>query len=71
MAGPKKAAKKKSSPAKRGATAKLSPRSKTTSVQKRSVRDPYRGPSSSRIERSLEKGTSISLNDFRSIIKWS
>lgn len=67
----KKASKKKSAPSKRAAAPKPAPSSKPGSVQLRSARDPYRGPSAARIERSLDKGTTISLNDFRSIIKWS
>ena len=71
MAGVRKTAKKTSAPARRVAAPKATLPSKAASVQKRSVRDPHRGPSATRIEQSLDNGTSISLNDFRSIIKWS
>jgi hypothetical protein len=68
MAGPKKAAAKTSS-------AKQSTAQKTTakraSLQKRAARDPYRGPSSKQIEKSLDKGTTVTLDSFRNIIDWS
>jgi hypothetical protein len=63
-------AKKKPSSAKR-TPSKPARAAKAASVRLRSAQDPYRGPSPTRIEQSLDKGTSISLNDFRSIIKWS
>jgi hypothetical protein len=68
MAGPKRVARKKSS-AKRSTTVKKT--SKTVSLQKRAARDPYRGPSSKRIEQSFDKGTTVTLDSFRSIIDWS
>jgi hypothetical protein len=68
MSGPKKAARKKSS-------AKRSPAQKRTArsvpLEKRAARDPYLGPSSKRIEQSFDKGTTVSLDSFRSIIDWS
>ena len=64
-----KAAKKKPA-AKRPATAKPE-ESSSASVKSRAARDPYRGPSATRIEQSLKHGTSITLDHFRSLIKWS
>lgn len=71
MVAPKKVAKKKALPAKRAAAPKLAPGSKAAFEQMRSARDAFRGPSATRIEQSLDKGKSISLDQFRSIIKWS
>ncbi len=68
MAGPKKAAAKKSS-AKPAATQK--PTAKIASLQKRAARVPYLGPSAKRIEQSFDKGTTVTLDSFRGIIDWS
>jgi hypothetical protein len=67
MAGPKKVAKKKAS-AKRSA---LKRAAKKASLLKRASRDPYRGPSSKRIEQSFDKGTTVTLDSFRNTIDWS
>jgi hypothetical protein len=67
MAGPKKGARQKASrkrSAKKRATG-------TAALQKRAARDPYRGPSSKQIEKSFDKGTSVTLDNFRDIIDWS
>jgi hypothetical protein len=69
MAGRQKAAKAEKKPAPKRA-AKRSPTPKAAPEPLRSVRDPERGPSNFGFEKSLNKGSSISLNDFRSIIKW-
>ena len=68
MAGRKSVARKKSS-AKRSTTVKKT--SGTAALQKQAARDPYRGPSSKRIEQSFDKGTTVTLDNFRSIIDWS
>lgn len=68
MAGPKRVASKKSS-AKRSTAVKTT--SKAAALQKRAARDPFRGPSSKRIEQSFDKGTTVPLDSFRSIIDWS
>jgi hypothetical protein len=68
MAGPKKAASKKA-PAKRSAAPTQAVKQET--LLKRAARDPYRGPSSKQIEKSFDKGTTVTLDSFRNIIDWS
>jgi hypothetical protein len=68
MAGPKqKAAKKK--PSAKPSTPKRKT-AKSAPVQKRAARDVYVGPSSKRIERSLNEGTKHTLDFFRTTIDW-
>jgi hypothetical protein len=67
MTGTKKALKKKA--AKRSMVQKRT--AKKASLHTRAARDPYVGPSSKRIEQSLDKGTTVSLAKFRGIIDWS
>ena len=67
MGGPKKAAAKKS--AKRSASQKGT--AKTAALQKRAARDPYLGPSAKQIQKSFDKGTTVTLDSFRGIIDWS
>lgn len=68
MAGPKKGGVRKKASPKRSARKRATG---TALLQKRAARDPYRGPSSKQIEQSFDKGTSVTLDNFRSIIDWS
>jgi hypothetical protein len=67
MAGPKQQKKKSKKPA---APARSRKKPVGASLRKRAARDVSRGPSSDRIERSLDQGTKQTLEFFRGTINW-
>lgn len=66
MPAPKKAT-KKTAVKQAAASNKPAP----PSLERRSARDPYTGPSSKRIEQSFKKGKTVTLEAFRGLIDWS